>query len=147
MTMTIRDLGWDAATGTLGAYRPVEWTSGSLESIDISTTAALEAKLPLGVVSLGGRVSAGEKCLEAYNTIKTDGPKIKDPDSDNPRLQNPTGNLGTMGAMCMARAGDCDGAYKLFKDSPDPRWPKDDAGLRPMFDAVIGTVIQKCKGK
>ncbi|MEQ9320284.1 MAG: hypothetical protein RIF41_14050 [Polyangiaceae bacterium] len=56
----------DSVPGTLGAYKPVEWTSGSLETIDIRSEGELGAKLPLGVVTLGGRVKAGEKFHMEY---------------------------------------------------------------------------------
>ncbi|MGH1341407.1 MAG: hypothetical protein ACRBN8_07650 [Nannocystales bacterium] len=46
--------------GAQGSYLPPEWTSGSLETIDISYEGELYAKLPLGSASLGGRVSGGE---------------------------------------------------------------------------------------
>ena len=63
----------DSVRGSLGAYRPVDWTSGSLETIDISNEGDLYAKLPLGVVSLGGRVSAGEKFHMEYYVAGTRG--------------------------------------------------------------------------
>ncbi len=50
----------DSIRGQQGAYRPPEWTSGSLERIDISNEGELFAKLPLAQASLGGRVSGGE---------------------------------------------------------------------------------------
>jgi hypothetical protein len=56
----------DSVRGALGAYRPVEWTSGSIEKIDISDEGELYAKLPLGVATLGGRVQAGEKFTMEY---------------------------------------------------------------------------------
>ncbi|MCA9620325.1 MAG: hypothetical protein KC731_14985 [Myxococcales bacterium] len=56
----------DAAPGKLGAYKPVEWTSGSLETIDIHNEGELTAKLPLGVATLSGRVAAGEKFHMEY---------------------------------------------------------------------------------
>jgi hypothetical protein len=56
----------DSIRGAYGAYRPVEWTSGSVEKIDIATEGELYAKLPLGVATLGGRVSAGEKFRMEY---------------------------------------------------------------------------------
>jgi len=56
----------DSVPGSLGAYRPVEWTSGSVEKIDISNQGELYAKLPLGVASLSGRVQAGEKFAMEY---------------------------------------------------------------------------------
>ena len=42
---TCRD---DSVHGSLGSYRPVDWTSGSVEKIDIANEAELFAKLPLG---------------------------------------------------------------------------------------------------
>jgi hypothetical protein len=56
----------DSVPGAYGAYRPVSWTSGSLERIEISSEADLYAKLPLGVASLGGRVARGEKFRMEY---------------------------------------------------------------------------------
>jgi hypothetical protein len=56
----------DAVRGALGAYGAVTWTSGVLEKVDIQSAAALAAKLPLGMASLGGRVSSGEKFHMEY---------------------------------------------------------------------------------
>src|SRR4030095_5397887 len=54
-----------------GAPRPREWTSGSLETLDISNEGELYAKLPLGQASLGGRVSGGEKFHMEYYVAGT----------------------------------------------------------------------------
>lgn len=51
----------DSVRGSQGAYRPVEWTSGALEKLNISNEGELYAKLPLSVGTLGGRVQGGEK--------------------------------------------------------------------------------------
>lgn len=56
----------DSIKGSLGSYKPVEWTSGSVESLDISNEGDLFAKLPLGAATLGGRVSGGEKFHMEY---------------------------------------------------------------------------------
>jgi hypothetical protein len=56
----------DAVRGALGTYRPVEWTSGSVEKIDIANEGELFAKLPLGVASLDARVQAGEQFHMEY---------------------------------------------------------------------------------
>ena len=56
----------DSVKGSLGSYKPVEWTSGSLETLDISNEGDLFAKLPLGSATLGGRVSGGEKFHMEY---------------------------------------------------------------------------------
>jgi hypothetical protein len=56
----------DSVKGSLGAYKTVDWTSGSVEKMDISNEGELYAKLPLGAASLGGRVSAGEEFHMEY---------------------------------------------------------------------------------
>jgi hypothetical protein len=56
----------DSVKGAFGAYKPVEWTSGGLEAIDIADENELYAKLPLGAASLGGRVESGEKFHMEY---------------------------------------------------------------------------------
>ncbi len=61
----------DSIRGSQGSYKPPEWTSGSLETIDISNEGELYAKLPLGSASLGGRVSGGEKFHMEYYVAGT----------------------------------------------------------------------------
>ncbi|HEX6764351.1 MAG TPA: hypothetical protein VF103_02710, partial [Polyangiaceae bacterium] len=56
----------DSVRGKLGAYRAVDWTTGQLETVDISNEGELYAKLPLGAASLGGRVQGGEKFHMEY---------------------------------------------------------------------------------
>ncbi len=56
----------DSLRGALGSYRPVEWTSGSVEVMEIEDEGQLYAKLPLGANTLGGRVQAGEKFRMEY---------------------------------------------------------------------------------
>ena len=56
----------DSVRGSFGSYKPVDWTGGSLEKVDIGNQAELVAKLPLGVASLGGRVQSGEKFHMEY---------------------------------------------------------------------------------
>ncbi|MEJ7730649.1 MAG: hypothetical protein WKG00_15685 [Polyangiaceae bacterium] len=56
----------DSVRGAFGSYRPVDWTSGSVEKIDIENEDQLYAELPLGVASLGGRVASGERFHMEY---------------------------------------------------------------------------------
>jgi hypothetical protein len=56
----------DSVRGSFGSYKPVEWTSGSVESMDINNDGDLYAKLPLGAAELGGRVEGGEKFHMEY---------------------------------------------------------------------------------
>lgn len=56
----------ESIRGSQGSYRPPEYTSGSLETIDISNEGELYAKLPLGSATLGGRISGGESFHMEY---------------------------------------------------------------------------------
>ena len=56
----------DSVKGSIGSYKPVDWTSGSLEVIDIKSDADLYAKLPLGAATIGGRVESGEQFHMEY---------------------------------------------------------------------------------
>ncbi|MGB1275692.1 MAG: hypothetical protein ACPG77_08070, partial [Nannocystaceae bacterium] len=56
----------DDIPGSFGTYKPVEWTSGSLEALNIADENTLYAKLPLGQATLGGRVRSGEKFKMEY---------------------------------------------------------------------------------
>jgi hypothetical protein len=61
----------DSVRGEQGAYRPPEWTTGSLEKLNIANEGELYAKLPLGAASLGGRVAGGEKFSMEYYVAGT----------------------------------------------------------------------------
>jgi hypothetical protein len=56
----------DSEKGSFGSYKAVEWTSGSVESMDINNDGDLYAKLPLGSATLGARVEGGEKFHMEY---------------------------------------------------------------------------------
>ena len=61
----------ESIRGEQGAYKPAEWTSGSLERIEIGSEAELYAQLPLAKVSLGGRVAGGETFYMEYYVAGT----------------------------------------------------------------------------
>jgi hypothetical protein len=61
----------DSVRGEQGAYKPIEWTSGSLEKLEIANEGELYAKLPLGEATLGGRVRGGEKFSMEYYVAGT----------------------------------------------------------------------------
>lgn len=61
----------DDSTTAVGTYNPPEWTSGSVESLEISDEQELYAKLPLGAASLGGRVTSGEQFRMEYYVAGT----------------------------------------------------------------------------
>ena len=61
----------DSIRGHLGSYRPVDWTSGQLETLEIANEGDLYAKLPLGVATLGGRVKGGEHFHMEYYVAGT----------------------------------------------------------------------------
>lgn len=61
----------ESIRGEQGAYKPAEWTSGALETLDVNNAAELYAKLPLGQATLGGRVEGGEKFHMEYYVAGT----------------------------------------------------------------------------
>ncbi|MCW5830908.1 MAG: hypothetical protein KIS78_00450 [Labilithrix sp.] len=56
----------DDVRGSIGAYGPVDWTSGAVEKVDILNEDELYAKLPLGANSIGARVQGGERFHMEY---------------------------------------------------------------------------------
>jgi hypothetical protein len=50
----------NAIGGKFGTYAQPQWTSGTVQGFDVKDEGELYAKLPLGAVSLSGRVAAGE---------------------------------------------------------------------------------------
>jgi hypothetical protein len=56
----------DGMPGRFGRYEPPHWTSGSVEALQIEDETELYAKLPLGAVSLAGRVKRGQKLRLEY---------------------------------------------------------------------------------
>lgn len=61
----------DSIRGEQGAYKPPEWTTGQLETVDIGNSGELYAKLPLGHATLGARVQGGEKFHMEYYVAGT----------------------------------------------------------------------------
>lgn len=56
----------DSVKGSFGSYKPIEWTSGGVEVVDIHDETELYSKLPLGAATLSGRVQGGEKFHMEY---------------------------------------------------------------------------------
>ncbi len=61
----------DSIRGEQGAYKPPEWTTGQLETVDIQNSGELVAKLPLAQATLGARVSGGESFHMEYYVAGT----------------------------------------------------------------------------
>jgi len=61
----------DSFRGEQGAYKPPEWTTGQLESVEIQNSGELVAKLPLAQATLGARVSGGEQFHMEYYVAGT----------------------------------------------------------------------------
>ena len=61
----------DSIRGEQGAYKPPEWTTGQLETVDIQNSGELTAKLPLAQATLGARVSGGESFHMEYYVAGT----------------------------------------------------------------------------
>jgi hypothetical protein len=114
----------DSAKGSIGSYRPIEFTSGGLETIDIHDENELYAKLPLGAASLSGRVQTGDKLhMEYYvsGTRTATRDKVYRADmATNPRCKDATHfvyayNLGAFALASQSNLeGQVDGSYFGF---------------------------------
>ncbi len=114
----------DASKGWMGSYKPVEFTSGGVETIDIHDEGELYAKLPLGAATLSGRVQSGEKFhMEYYvsGTRTATRDKVwKGALAKNPKCAAATHfvyayNLGAFGiAATSSLKGEVNGSYLGF---------------------------------
>lgn len=64
--LTVLDCSDSSLRGRLGAYRPTEWTSGTVEGFDMSTEQELYAQLPLGAAALSAKIDSGESLRLKY---------------------------------------------------------------------------------
>lgn len=56
----------NSIAGRYGTYGQPQWTSGTVQGFDIKSEGELYAKLPLGAVSLSGKIAAGESLHLKY---------------------------------------------------------------------------------
>ncbi len=114
----------EAMKGAYGSYKPITWTSGGVESVDVANEGELYAKLPLGAASLAPRVESGEKFhMEYYvsGTRNSTRDKIYKGDlSKNPACAEATHfvygyNLGAFALASRSKlAGELGGSYFGF---------------------------------
>ncbi|MBS2019526.1 MAG: hypothetical protein JST00_42080 [Deltaproteobacteria bacterium] len=114
----------DSVKGSFGSYKPVEWTSGGVEVVDIHDENELYSKLPLGAATLSGRVQTGEKFhMEYYvsgTRTATRDRAYKGDLAKNPRCKDATHfvyayNLGAFALAAQSQLkGQINGSYFGF---------------------------------
>lgn len=83
-------------------------------------------------------------CLAAYETAKRLIPSVAPRDEDDTQITQASARLRVGAPECLARAGDCDTAWKIFREVWSAEVKQlDEAALRKMF----GNVVQRCAGK
>jgi hypothetical protein len=95
-------------------------------------------------------------CLDAYRTIRRLRTTVTPKDDDDLLVKDPLSFLVTAAPGCVARAGDCAGAYSVYREATkafyesDPRfgppmqpWWNDDARTRSAFESTF----PRCKNK
>ena len=92
-------------------------------------------------------------CMAAYGTAKSLVGKVKPKDDDDP-AKFVFANVRTNAPMCLARAGDCEQSWIVYREAwrldplmSDASRKINDADLRNGFDAVVrqcARPVQKC---
>jgi hypothetical protein len=87
--------------------------------------------------------STSAACQGEVDTVQRLIPQVKPRDAYDSQVVQAPAILRVAGPECLARAGDCDGAWHVFHDAWFAEHGYDDAKLRTMF----GSVVKKCAGK
>lgn len=87
-------------------------------------------------------------CAERIATIRRLGPKVKPQGPDDTQVSGGLQALFYTGAACLARAGDCDGAFRAFwHDFPKEGLAaiQDPAMAREVVESAFRSGIERCK--
>jgi hypothetical protein len=97
--------------------------------------------------------TTASSCMAAYDTAKSLVGKVKPKDDDDP-VKFVFANVRTNAPMCLARAGDCEKSWTVYKEAwkldplmSDSSRKINDAGLRNGFDGVVrqcARPVKKC---
>jgi hypothetical protein len=79
-------------------------------------------------------------CHDEIETIGRLLPVVKPGSADDTQVTQAPAILRVAGPECLARAGDCEGAWRVFHDTWLAEKPRDEATLRTMF----GSVVRRC---
>jgi hypothetical protein len=79
-------------------------------------------------------------CQAESDAIKRLLPLVKPQSADDSQIVQAPAILRVAGPECLARAGDCDGSWRVFHDAWLEYHPYDEATLRTMF----GSVVRRC---
>jgi hypothetical protein len=85
-------------------------------------------------------------CLSAYQTVKKLAPQVKPKDQDDIVILQGPMNLYATAPNCIARAGDCDGAFKVFNEAYTEDRPHADPKIRDESrKRLFETLVKRCK--
>lgn len=89
-------------------------------------------------------------CQQAYDTAERLSTVVMPKDDDDTRVKYIDRTLYHQGAACMARAGDCNAAWKLYADGfpqESLKSVKDEKVKQKILKSTFESMIQSCKGK
>jgi uncharacterized protein YggL (DUF469 family) len=79
-------------------------------------------------------------CQDAIDTVKRLLPVVKPRNPDDSQVVQASAILRAAGPECLARAGNCEAAWRVFHDAWLADKPYDEATLKTMF----GSVVRRC---
>jgi hypothetical protein len=79
-------------------------------------------------------------CQAAVDTVKRLLPVVKPRSPDDSQVTQAPAILRAAGPECLARAGDCEGAWRVFHDA----WLAEKAWDEPTLRTMFGNVVKRC---
>jgi hypothetical protein len=88
------------------------------------------------------------ECRALVKTVRELAPRVKPQGVDDHQVANIDKTLYATAPGCLARAGDCAGAWQLFRELyPPESLPKDEKVREDVFASVFDSLVPRCKGK
>ena len=79
-------------------------------------------------------------CQSAIDTVNRELPVVKPRGPDDSQITQAPALLRVAGPECLARAGDCDAAWRVFHDA----WLAEKAYDEPTLKTMFGSVVRRC---
>jgi hypothetical protein len=87
-------------------------------------------------------------CMNAYSTMRKVAPTIKPKDDEEKtNIDNQMKGLISSAPNCLARAGDCGAAYKVYKEVNVMNQPQASSWPEQTFRQSFEAIVSSCKGK
>ena len=89
-----------------------------------------------------------EQCMSAFETVWKNRSTVVPRDEDDVMVKDPLGFLYATAPNCLARAGDCAGAWKVFQDITNEKFKGQAWISKPdVVKKTFESIVPKCQGK